>query len=87
MLCSPSPKPKGFNLHDVREFLLLMSSRTTLLKLAFFAFLSPVFTACTPDFEGEYSDPAKTEIVDDKWNETDARKTAVHLRARVIGTR
>jgi len=31
---------------------------------------------CTPDFEGEYSDPAKKEIVDDKWNETDARLTA-----------
>jgi len=33
-------------------------------------------SACTPGFEGEYSDPAKSEIVDDKWNETDARKTA-----------
>ena len=32
--------------------------------------------ACSPGFEGEYSDPAKAEIVDDKWNETDARKTA-----------
>lgn len=56
-----------------------MSSRTTLLKLAFFALLSPGFTACSPGFEGEYSDPAKTEIVDDKWNETDARKTAEHM--------
>jgi uncharacterized protein (TIGR02722 family) len=37
------------------------------------------FIACTPGFEGEYSDPAKTEIVDDKWNETDARKTAQHM--------
>jgi uncharacterized protein (TIGR02722 family) len=33
-------------------------------------------TACSPGFEGEYSDPAKQEIVDDKWNETDAHKTA-----------
>ncbi len=39
--------------------------------------LSPV--ACTPGFEGEYADPAKAEIVDDKWNETDARKTAEHM--------
>jgi uncharacterized protein (TIGR02722 family) len=39
--------------------------------------LSPL--ACTPGFEGEYSDPAKAEIVDDKWNETDARKTAEHM--------
>lgn len=31
---------------------------------------------CTPKFEGEYDDPKKQEIVDDRWNETDARKTA-----------
>ncbi len=31
---------------------------------------------CTPGFEGEYEDPAKQEIIDDKWNETDAHKTA-----------
>jgi hypothetical protein len=35
--------------------------------------------ACTPSFQGEYSDPAKAEIVDDRWNETDARKTAEHM--------
>jgi uncharacterized protein (TIGR02722 family) len=40
--------------------------------------------ACTPSFEGEYSDPAKTEIVDDKWNETDARKTAEHMIKGVL---
>ncbi len=33
------------------------------------------FVACT-SFQGEYSDPNKEEIVDDRWNETDARKTA-----------
>ena len=33
-------------------------------------------SGCTPGFEGQYSDPAKTEIIDDKWNNTDARKTA-----------
>src|SRR6185503_17130202 len=36
-------------------------------------------TACSPSFEGEYSDPSKAEIVDDKWNETDAHKTAEHM--------
>lgn len=41
-------------------------------------------SACTKDFEGEYSDPSKTEIVDDKWNETDARKTAEHMIAGMI---
>lgn len=41
--------------------------------------LSAHIVACTPGFEGEYSDPAKAEIIDDKWNETDARKTAEHM--------
>lgn len=35
--------------------------------------------ACTKDFEGEYADPSKSEIIDDKWNETDAKKTAEHM--------
>ncbi len=42
-------------------------------------FLLSAPLACTPGFQGEYSDPAKAEIVDDKWNETDARKTAEHM--------
>lgn len=33
-------------------------------------------TGCTPSFEGEYSDPNTTEIVDDRWNDADARKTS-----------
>ena len=40
--------------------------------------------ACAPKFEGAYSDPAKAEIVDDKWNETDARKTAQSIVAGVL---
>lgn len=35
----------------------------------------PAFLGCTT-FEGQYEDPAKKEILDDKWNPTDARKTA-----------
>jgi uncharacterized protein (TIGR02722 family) len=31
---------------------------------------------CTKDFEGEYADPNKVEVISDRWNETDARKTA-----------
>ena len=38
-----------------------------------------VGSACTPSFEGEYTDPGKTEIIDDRWNETDAHKTAEHM--------
>jgi uncharacterized protein (TIGR02722 family) len=48
--------------------------------LGYLGFLSVLWTsACTPGFEGEYSDPSKAEIVDDRWNETDARKTAEHM--------
>src|SRR3989338_6362935 len=42
-------------------------------------FLSVVIlsiTGCTPAFEGEYADPNTTEIVDDRWNDADARKTS-----------
>jgi penicillin-binding protein activator len=40
---------------------------------------SVFINACTKDFQGEYDDPATVEIVDDRWNETDARKTAEAL--------
>lgn len=49
-----------------------------------FALLSVAVVGCTKDFEGTYSDPAKEEIVDDKWNETDARKTAEEMIASVL---
>jgi uncharacterized protein (TIGR02722 family) len=52
-----------------------VTSNRFLLSLA----LGSLVAACTPKFEGEYTDPAKAEIVDDKWNETDARKTAEHM--------
>lgn len=38
--------------------------------------LTSLLISCAPSFEGTYSDPAKAEIVDDRWNETDARVTA-----------
>lgn len=49
------------------------------LRLGALASLIAGFAACTPSFQGEYSDPNKAEIVDDRWNETDARKTAEHM--------
>ncbi len=51
----------------------------------FVAFFGSLFlTYCSPSFEGEYSDPSKAEIVDDRWNETDARKTAEVLIKSVL---
>lgn len=41
-------------------------------------------TACTPNFEGTYNDPAEAEIVDDKWSETDARKTSISLISQIL---
>lgn len=49
------------------------------LKASPIALLVLAANACTKDFEGEYADPAKAEIIDDKWNDTDARKTAEHM--------
>jgi len=47
--------------------------------------LAGSFLSCSPSFEGEYSDPMKEEIVDDRWNETDARTTAEKLIASALG--
>jgi uncharacterized protein (TIGR02722 family) len=47
-------------------------------------FAAATLAACTSSFEGEYSDPNKAEIVDDKWNETDSRKTAEEMIKRAL---
>lgn len=36
-------------------------------------------TACVDEFQAKYDDPMRAEIIDDRWNETDARKTAEAL--------
>jgi uncharacterized protein (TIGR02722 family) len=53
-------------------------------KFLVLAFAISGHTACTKSFEGEYSDPDKVEIIDDKWNETDAKKTAKHMVAGML---
>lgn len=50
--------------------------------LLVFPFLPIV--ACTPAFQGEYSDPKMVEVISDKWNETDARTTAEILIKSMI---
>lgn len=55
---------------------------------SFFLFVviaSVVGTGCTKKFEGEYADPQKVEIIDDKWNETDARKTSEVMITSCLG--
>lgn len=43
-------------------------------------------TGCK-SFEGNYADPNKVEIVDDKWNETDARLTAERMIKSALAKR
>jgi len=42
-------------------------------------FLGFSLSNCTPALEGEYSDPKTVDILNDKWNETDARVTGERL--------
>lgn len=54
-----------------------MNRRSTQYLLATFALVfASLNVSCTDSFQGEYEDPNKREIVDDKWNESDAKKTA-----------
>ena len=43
-----------------------------------------VVSACVQKFKGTYEDPTKQEIIDDRWNETDARKAAEVLINAVL---
>lgn len=43
------------------------------------------FSGCTPSFQGEYEEPNKVEIIDDKWNETDSRRTAEEMIKDCLG--
>lgn len=40
------------------------------------ALSTSVLPSCVKTLEGEYTDPKAAEIIDDKWNEADAHKTA-----------
>ncbi len=61
---------------------MFLKSPKNILTLALTALAA---TSCAPKFQGEYSDPEKVEIVDDKWNETDARKTSELMITSVLG--
>jgi len=55
----------------------MYANRSNLLKLiSSAAFFMHFQTSCTSTTQAEYADPTSVEIVDDRWNETDARKTA-----------
>ncbi len=46
------------------------------LGIATLATSSSYLSSCAPSFQGEYVDPNKVEILDDRWNDSDARLTA-----------
>ena len=50
--------------------------KSNVIKALFFLVGFLFLGACSESFVGEYSDPKAVEIVDDRWNETDARKSA-----------
>lgn len=62
---------------------MLSNVRKTVLAAASVTVLAGM--GCTPKFQGEYQDPEKVEIIDDKWNETDARKTAEIMITSCLG--
>ena len=45
--------------------------------------LSPL-NSCSSSMKGSYNDPAESEIVDDRWNETDARKTSEAIISQML---
>jgi len=57
-------------------------SYKVLKAICFTSLLAPL--ACTDSFQGEYSNPKEQEIVDDKWNPTDANKTAETIIKAVV---
>lgn len=54
-------------------------------RVVTFSLMLMAASSCAPKFQGEYSDPEKVEIIDDKWNETDARKTSELMITSVLG--
>jgi len=59
---------------DAKGLLITMVKQTIsgVFLVGFLGFLN----ACASGTKAEYADPTSVEIVDDRWNETDARKTA-----------
>lgn len=76
-------------LSEVSDFMTTIQKRSfttsKVLTVSFLLAAGYATVSCSPSFEGEYSDPTRAEIVDDKWNETDARKTAETMIKGVLG--
>ena len=51
-------------------------------KLKLIAVYGFLLSACSSSMKGSYNDPAQAEILDDRWNETDARKTSEQSSAK-----
>ena len=56
-----------------------------MIRLSFFWIMSIfALSACSSSMKGSYNDPAESEIVDDRWNETDARKTSEAIISQML---
>ncbi len=56
-----------------------------MIKFSFFIATSVLFlSSCSSSMKGSYNDPTNSEIVDDRWNETDARKTSEAIISQML---
>ena len=63
----------------------MLLNSTNMARVLSLVALGSLASGCTKKFEAEYQDPQKVEIIDDKWNETDARKTAELMVTSCLG--
>lgn len=54
-------------------------------QFAVLGFMGILGNSCTDSFQGEYVDPNTREIVDDKWNESDSKKSAEEMIKSMLG--
>lgn len=57
----------------------LARTATRLMPVTLLLAAAAPLAGCRSSFEGNYADPNKVEIVDDRWNETDARLVAERM--------
>lgn len=74
---------KVSTLTGVRGFFDIYCTFTKIIPTAALAVFSLTVTSCTTT-SAEYTDPNKAEILDDRWSETDLKKTAEFLVDQVL---
>jgi uncharacterized protein (TIGR02722 family) len=68
----------------MEKFSMQQPNQSRMLRILMLSWGLGTMLSCAKDFEGEYSDPTAVEIVDDRWNESDARKSAEVLLGSML---